>query len=344
MPIKQLDKVMSSQFGKDWRVGFKTFNEVPFAAASIGQVHLATLNDDLSKKYGVSDIAVKVQYPGVSESIDSDLSNIQTLLVMSKLLPKGLYLDNTIKVARKELGMECDYIREAVSTEKFKEFFRNSEEFKVPSVIKELSKEKVLTTELLRGYPISDAYRLDQETRDKLGARILKLCLDELFVFRFMQTDPNWTNFLYDYESDKVGLIDFGASLGFEKKFLDLYMKVLLTAVSGDREMCAHWSKELGFLTGFESEAMKQAHVDSVMSLGEPFRYSGLYHFGTQNVTSTVKSNIPTIINERLTPPPDATYSLHRKLSGAFLLCSKLSARVNCKDMFEKISSNYQYS
>ncbi|OMJ19268.1 Atypical kinase ADCK3, mitochondrial [Smittium culicis] len=89
---------------------------------------------------------------------------------------------------------------------------------------------------------------------------------------------------------------------------------------------------------------MKQAHVDSVMFLGEPFKYPGQYHFGSQDVTSKVKSNIPTIINERLTPPPDETYSLHRKLSGAFLLCSKLSARVNCKDMFDEFSNNYQYS
>ncbi|OMJ19269.1 Atypical kinase ADCK3, mitochondrial [Smittium culicis] len=168
MPIKQLNKTMATQFGDDWRANFKSFDDIPFAAASIGQVHLAELNETLAKKYGFSKVAVKVQYPGISESIDSDLSNIQTLLIMSKLLPKGLYLDNTIKVARKELGMECDYIREAESTKKFLGFFKNSQIFSVPNIIDELSEKKVLTTEFLSGLPISKAHELDQETRDKV--------------------------------------------------------------------------------------------------------------------------------------------------------------------------------
>ncbi|PVU84654.1 hypothetical protein BB559_007496, partial [Furculomyces boomerangus] len=267
MPKSQLKKVLVRQLGSDWRDHFETFDEIPFAAASIGQVHKATLNAELEKLYGFKDVAVKIQYPGVAESIDSDLSNIQSLLLMSKLLPKGLYLDNTIKVARKELKMECDYKREMESNIKFGELLADSKEFKVPKVVASLCSHMVLTTEFISGRPISTVSKLDQETRDMVGTSILKLCLRELFEFRFMQTDPNWTNFMYDEKTKKVK-----ASLEFDKRFLDLYMRVLQASVSEDRDACAHWSKELGFLTGFESENMKQAHVDSVMVLGEPFR------------------------------------------------------------------------
>ncbi|PVU97047.1 hypothetical protein BB561_000807 [Smittium simulii] len=166
MPQKQLHKVLEQQLGSNWHESFISFNEKPFAAASIGQVHEAELNDDYAKKYGFKKVAVKVQYPGVVKSIDSDLANIQSLLVISKLLPKGLYLDNTIKVARKELKMECDYIHEAESCELFHNLLKENKKFVIPKIVSELSKSMVLTMEHISGDPVSLATSYDQETRD----------------------------------------------------------------------------------------------------------------------------------------------------------------------------------
>ncbi|KAJ2130209.1 hypothetical protein IW136_005626, partial [Coemansia sp. RSA 678] len=100
----------------------------------------------------------------------------------------------------------------------------------------------------------------------------------------------------------------------------------------------------LGFLTGYEADVMTQAHVDSVLEIGKPFRATGIYDFGNQDVSSNVRSAIPVMLRHRLTPPPEETYSLHRKLSGAFLLCIKLRARVPCQDLFKDITSKYTFS
>ncbi|CAG8724409.1 13624_t:CDS:2 [Cetraspora pellucida] len=142
---------------------------------------------------------------------------------------------------------------------------------------------------------------------------------------------------MYDQElRDQIELIDFGASRGFDNTFIEHYLKILKSAAKGDREGCAYYSEQIGFLTGYESEVMKNAHVDSILTLGEPFTTS-IYDFSKQTITNKVRNLIPTMLKYRLTPPPDETYSLHRKLSGAFLLCAKLRSRVKCRKLLEEV-------
>ncbi|KAJ2851123.1 hypothetical protein IWW36_001374 [Coemansia brasiliensis] len=344
VPMPQLEKAMKSDIGPNWRSGFASFNDEPFAAASIGQVHEARLNEELQEQLGFSKVAVKVQYPGVANSIDSDLNNMQSLLVMSKLLPRGMYLDNTIRVARKELHWECDYQREAEAMVKFGTLLASDPVFTVPRLVKELSNKMVLTAEYMDGTHMKHVEGYEQHIRDFIGTHIMRLCLQELFEFEFMQTDPNWANFLYNHQARRISLLDFGASRSFGKEFLDKYLRVLKAAMDGDREACRHWSTELGFLTGYEADIMTQAHVDSVLEIGKPFRQPGIYDFGNQDVSSNVRSAIPVMLRHRLTPPPEETYSLHRKLSGAFLLCIKLRARVPCQKLFKDITSNYTFA
>ncbi|KAJ1936324.1 hypothetical protein EC988_008228, partial [Linderina pennispora] len=327
---------MRRQLGADWRDKFAEFQDEPFAAASIGQVHEARI---AMAEHGFSKVAVKVQYPGVAGSIESDLSNLQSLLVMSKLLPRGMYLENTIKVARKELEWECDYVREADAITRFSEFLASDKDFVVPRLVPELTGKMVLTTEFMDGVDMKKVETLSQEVRDHVGTSVLKLCLRELFEFEFMQTDPNWANFMYNTETGKIVLLDFGASRGFGKEFLDKYLNTLKSSMEGDREGVRHWSTELGFLTGYEADVMTNAHVDSVLEIGKPFRSPGLYDFGNQDVSENVREAIPVMLRHRLTPPPDETYSLHRKLSGAYLLCIKLGSRVPCQDLFKSITS-----
>ncbi|KAK8100268.1 molecular chaperone [Apiospora kogelbergensis] len=333
MPAWQRDRVMAASLGAEWRDLYDEFDEKPIAAASIGQVHRATLKSTGEK------VAVKIQFPGVADSINSDLDNLSMLLAASNMLPKGLYLNKTIDNARTELGWECDYVREAECGEKYRELLADEPDvFTVPKIYTEASGKHVLTMQYMEGVGVTRVTSFTQEQRDWIGTQILRLCLREITEFRFMQTDPNWTNFLYNAETHKLELLDFGASRAFPDEFVVQYIGLLAAAARSDRQTVKDLSEKLGYLTGHESRTMLDAHIASVLTLAEPFLHSApdVYDFQDQTITERVKALIPVMIRERLAPPPEETYSLHRKLSGAFLLCAKLGSKVRCREMFEK--------
>ena len=106
MPTNQLEQVLRDNFGDEWEDSFQEFNRKPFAAASIGQVHKAKLKDGTA-------VAIKIQYPGVAESIDSDLNNLKRLMDYTGAFPSNMFLDQFIENSRVELKEECDYELEA---------------------------------------------------------------------------------------------------------------------------------------------------------------------------------------------------------------------------------------
>ncbi|KAM3911440.1 atypical kinase COQ8B, mitochondrial isoform 1-T2 [Leptodactylus fuscus] len=334
MPSWQMTKVLEEELGPGWRDKLSYFEDKPFAAASIGQVHLARLLDG-------REVAMKIQYPGIAESIRSDVENLLSILKLSVVLPDGLFPENSVQVLQKELAWECDYIREANSAKRFRSLLSDDPFFKVPQVIDDLSTRRVLTMELVSGVPLDQCADMDQETRNQISFNILRLCLQEVFQFRFMQTDPNWSNFFYDAELQKVMLLDFGASRGFEEIFTDEYIEVVRAAADGDRARVLDKSRDLKFLTGFETKVFEEAHIDAVMILGEAFASEESFSFGTQNTTKRIHDLIPVMLKHRLTPPPEETYSLHRKMAGSFLICAKLNANIPCKELFERTYRQY---
>ncbi|EUD68978.1 Atypical/ABC1/ABC1-A protein kinase [Plasmodium inui San Antonio 1] len=336
MPMSQLRSVLKEELGKDYEKKFDSFDYVPFASASIGQVHKAKINNKI--------VAVKIQYPGVYESIDSDMKNLLLINQYTNLILKNLYIENVCREIKKELKCECDYINEAKYYVLFKNIFKSSKYFYVPSVYTEYVTKHVLVTSYVEGLTLDEvAVRFPQAIRDSIGQRILYLCLHELFVFKIMNTDPNLGNFLYDQEKDKLCLIDFGATRSYKNEFVDNYLRLVKASVEEDQSKIYHYSYELNFFVGKEIEEMKNSHIKSVILVGEPFKYP-VYDFANNDIAKQIYKLLPKIIYNRLVPPRSEIYTLHRKLSGSFLICMKLKAKVEAAHIFNSIYNNYKFT
>uniref|UniRef100_A0A1B6ESG4 ABC1 atypical kinase-like domain-containing protein n=1 Tax=Cuerna arida TaxID=1464854 RepID=A0A1B6ESG4_9HEMI len=338
MPSWQVEKVMIQEFGEDWRSRLASFEMKPFAAASIGQVHSATLLDG-------TEVAMKIQYPGVAKGIESDIDNLVGILKVWNIFPEGMFIDNVVEVAKRELNWEVDYVREAECTKIFQSLLKDYHDYYIPRIIDDLCTPQILTSELIEGVPVDKCQDMDEPTRKHICQLVMQLCLRELFQFRYMQTDPNWSNFFYNVDTRQLILLDFGASRAYDKFFMDQYIQVIKAAADGNKDRVLEISREMGFLTGYESKIMEDAHANAVLILGEVFlQEMGEFDFGAQDTTKRIQQLVPTIITHRLCPPPEEIYSLHRKLSGVFLLCSKLKVKMNCRDMFLEVYENYKFS
>lgn len=147
MPQEQLFQVLKTELGNDWRQKFESFNIQPIAAASIGQVHKAVTKSGRN-------VAVKVQYPGVSDSIDTDIKSVKRLLIYPNVLPRSLFFDDILKHIRKELLEECDYLTEAKKQIEFRNKLAGIEGYYTPDIISELTTRKVLTQEFVQGVSV----------------------------------------------------------------------------------------------------------------------------------------------------------------------------------------------
>jgi predicted unusual protein kinase regulating ubiquinone biosynthesis (AarF/ABC1/UbiB family) len=191
MPDTQLRRVLGREYGKGWQQRFEQFEFEPVAAASIGQVHRVV-------KHGGRELALKIQYPGVARSVDSDVDNLASLLRRLDFLPVKLDIDSLVTEAKRQLKLETDYEAEARHLERYRRLVGEMPELVVPRVDRSLTTRHILAMDWVEGEPLEGlASEAVPSTRRNAVARTLyELMFRELFEFRFMQTDPNIANYL----------------------------------------------------------------------------------------------------------------------------------------------------
>lgn len=329
MPPKQLKQVLSANWGDGWLKTFSKFDVRPIAAASIGQVHRAQTRDG-------RDLAIKVQYPGVARSIDSDVQNVATLIRMSGLLPKDLDIDPLLTEAKAQLHDEADYLRERDQILHFQDLLHGSEGFVLPSPHADLTTDNVLAMTFLAGVPIESLETASQNLRDSVISRLMDLMFREVFEFGVVQSDPNFANYRYDPEADSVVLLDFGAARAVPAAVAAEYANLFRKALSGQPLIGS--AIALG-LFGTETHLRHQKIVlDMLDIVFEPLRGGDMFDFGDSSLARRLNQAGMAMADERdfVHIPPIETLFLQRKFGGLFLLASRLQARVDVRELVER--------
>ena len=331
MPPKQLQAVLNAEWGAGWYGRFQRFDVRPFAAASIGQVHRAVLP-------GGRMLAIKVQYPGVRDSIDSDVDNMASLMRLPGLLPRGMDLAPLMAEAKRQLHGEADYLAEAQHLARFRALLDGSADFVLPELEPDLCTPQVLAMSYVESAPLESLTTAPQATRDRVASALIDLVLRELFEFGAMQTDPNLANYRYDPKSGRIVLLDFGAVQPIAPALAADFRDLLATALDGTPETIRAAMLRIGYFAP-ETAPHHQDLIQSLFDMAmEPLRQSAPFDFGQSDLLERLRDRGLALGSERdlAHVPPAATLFLHRKIAGTYLMAAKLGARVALRPMVER--------
>ena len=328
MPERQLHAMLARRWGREWQAQFTAFSPRPVAAASIGQVHRARTRDG-------RDLAIKIQYPGIAGSIDSDVANVAGLLRLSGLLPARLDIAPLLAEARRQLHEEADYAREGRCLAQFGMLLADAPDFAVPGFHPDLSGPDILAMDWADGVPIET---VPPDARDRVATLLIDLTLRELFAFGTMQTDPNFANYRYDPVSGRVVLLDFGATRAISDAVAAGYRRLFAAALAND----AAATRDAAVAMGLFGPAVIRRHgpaIDAMIATAlAVFHTPGPLDFGDTAAIGPLREAGMAIATDRDSwhvPPPEMLFP-QRKFGGVYLLASRLKARVDVRALLAR--------
>jgi predicted unusual protein kinase regulating ubiquinone biosynthesis (AarF/ABC1/UbiB family) len=246
--FEELEKLMRREFGGPLERVFRDFDERAFAAASIGQVHRATTIDG-------DDVAVKIQYPGVAEAVDTDLRNAMMLLPIVKRLAPGLDAKALAAEMRERIGEELDYELEAQNQRRIGRLLRGHPFVRVPRVDTSLSTRRVLVSEYVEGERFEAVRRADEVQRDRYGEIVFRLYFGLLYRDRIALGDPHPGNYLLCRDG-RVCFLDFGLVRSVDAARVAAERAIALAVRDEDAEALKAALRAGGYLPASRADAV----------------------------------------------------------------------------------------
>ena len=241
MPWKKVVKVLEDEYDPEHIDElFEDIEEEAFAAASIGQVHRATLTDGRS-------VAVKIQYPGVAEALEADLRNMGTIVRLAKAIAPGLDPKAIAEELRERVLEELDYEYEAQNQRDFARAYRDHPFIYVPRVISRLSRRRVLVTEYVDGLGFEEVKQLPKQQRDRFGEIVFRFCFGSIYHLQHFNADAHPGNYLL-MDDDRVAFLDFGMTKKLDPEQIELEQRAVDAAARRDPEALREALADLGFV------------------------------------------------------------------------------------------------
>lgn len=336
LPEAVARKSLANELGEAALKRFESLDLHPIASASIGQVHRARCDGH--------ELAIKLQFPGIAETIDADLAVLRrSLSGFLALSRREIPIDGLFEELESLLKQETDYRREADSLERYARELKNcgAQNYVLPSVYREFTTGRVLTMSFERGLRIPDWLRLNpsQKERDQYGQLVLDLYHLEFFRIGLVQTDPNFSNFLVRPDEGKLVLLDFGAVREYTTEFRHDYIELLKLMRGGSDAQLLEKSVAMELVSPLESDECRAAFVRMLRLSVEPFRAERQpFVFADADYSKEVRNATVAFTGMiRHSPPPRSLIFLHRKLGGIFNLLKTLEARLDLGPYWESL-------
>ncbi|MEE2750028.1 MAG: AarF/UbiB family protein [Myxococcota bacterium] len=314
---------IESELGAPISELFSEFEPEPLGSASLGQAHVARLENG-------QEVVVKVLHRGISGSVDSDLMALRSILTASRILQRDKEeLDAVFSEIRERLEEELDYRQEALNIETFSDMLSDLDGVRVPKMVSTHSTERVLTMERLSGEPLEDFLALgDAQACQKAGENLATLFQEMFYRHRTLHCDPHPGNYLFEADGT-LGLLDYGCVRRFEPEFVARYAQIGRAAVLSQREEALRLAHEMGCLDGAPPEAESLLwQFFEVIAI--PFQ-GGAYRAGSSedSVQASLQELAPNFVRyPQIKSPPELVY-LHRSLMGVYAMLRQLQTELD---------------
>ncbi len=337
---KEIDRLLRTRLTAELYAELEV-DPKPLAAASMGQVHRATIRSTGEM------ICLKIQYPGVDAAVDTDIKALRSLLSMFRFIPTHSQgYDQLFQEIREMLHQELDYKQEKAFTEEALQLLAAMPVYLVPQVYPRYSNQTLLATSFEQGVGLDspEVRALSLERRSRLGEAFSRLFLKELFEFRMMQTDPHFGNYkvrLQDDGEDQLILLDWGAVRRFTPEFIAQYQTMVLGAFHGREDLVITAGLQLGLLRADDTPEMRASFVELTSMVIEPWLPprdprvparlvdgQGRYKWAESDLPSRVTTMATRYaLSFKMRPPPREILFLDRKIGGVFIILKILNAR-----------------
>ena len=314
---------------------FRFFEPDPIGAASVGQVHRAETFDGRV-------VAVKVQYPGIADTIDSDLKNLGSLLSLAGVVAERERIDAYMAEVRDVLIEESDYVHEAHNLERYGELLSRYEGLVVPRPDLERTARTVLTMDYVEGVKFDDhlSSLSDVEERNRLAEQLITLMASMFHDLQIIHADPHPGNFLVD-PAGRLVLLDFGCVRSFPRAFTDGILDIMSCVWEGDAEGLKETYRRLDFGRG----DFARYDADALYELSElvlaPFLNDAPFDFGAWEVQERIRRFMLEHYQlASFTPPREALLYL-RVLAGLRGLMVRLKVTFNSGRMGREIAHRH---
>jgi predicted unusual protein kinase regulating ubiquinone biosynthesis (AarF/ABC1/UbiB family) len=333
MSYERVREVVKEELGAPPESLYARFEREPLAAASLGQVHRATLPDG-------REVAVKVQYPGIGQALAADLDNlgflVGTVARTSRALDGRLYYQEL----RNELSLELDYRREAALAQGFARACLRLPDLKVPDVVESHTGQRVLTLELLNGKTLKDflASEPTAPERFRVSCLLIRATYGPFLECGEMHADPHPGNFMV-MSDGRLGLLDFGSVKRFSPTFVDVNRRLFQRALHKETLDVLALSREVGFSIELPDDDARALIGEVLHIAGRPLRVPE-YDYAACEISRDMKRLFATNATRflKLRPPSEAVM-FFRSTGGLSQNLRALSGKGDFRPVYAELSS-----